>query len=120
MTKQGLNSADIVIGLQKVRGKGVTEGVGGDLLGDSCLADGVVERALKLGFVKMITASLAGFLHNGQRLLRKYPLVHKFSRCPWVFILYLIIQKHPVITISQILFMQSCHLFNLNLEIIKI
>jgi len=41
----------------------VAEGVGGDLLGDLGFADGMIERALKLGFVKVITAAFSGFRH---------------------------------------------------------
>jgi len=41
-----LNDADVVACLQEMGGIGVAEGVGGDALGDSRPADGVVERVL--------------------------------------------------------------------------
>lgn len=61
MAQQRLYGTNIVISLQQVCREGVTEGVGGDLLGYFCLADGMVERALKLRLVKVVTAPLAGF-----------------------------------------------------------
>ncbi len=48
MSKQRLNRADIVIGLQKVRGKGMAEGVSGYFLGYFSLANGMIKSTLQL------------------------------------------------------------------------
>lgn len=46
MSEQLLDNADIVIGLEKMGGEGMAEGVGGDALGDPCASDGMVESLL--------------------------------------------------------------------------
>jgi hypothetical protein len=49
VTEQRLNSTDIIICLQKVSGEGVPKSMGGYFFRDLRLADGMIERPLKLG-----------------------------------------------------------------------
>src|SRR3989338_8933277 len=64
VTEQFLNSADVIIGLQKVRGKTVAEGVTGDALGKFSLTHGFIKRQLDVRFVKMIPPPLLRYLHK--------------------------------------------------------
>lgn len=63
VAEQGLDGTDVVACLQKVGGERVAECVGGDFLGDFCLADGKIKRLLEMRFMKMVSPSLSG-LHR--------------------------------------------------------
>ena len=54
MVEQVLDHTDIVTGLEQVGSEGVAEDVGGYFFGDFCLADGIIERLLHVGFMEMI------------------------------------------------------------------
>ena len=58
VAKERLNRTDVVVGLQKVRGKRVAEGMGGNALGEFSPADGLIESFLHMGIMKMIPSSL--------------------------------------------------------------
>ncbi len=79
MAKQRLNGTDIVIGLQKMGSEGVTEGMGGDFFGDFRFSYGMIECALELCFMKVVTASLTGFLHYCQCAVRRSPALCPLS-----------------------------------------
>ncbi len=55
MTEQGLDRADIVIGLQKVGCEGVTEGMGGHALGDAGFPYRFIQFLLNLRFMYVVS-----------------------------------------------------------------
>ena len=77
MTKKCLDRADIVVGLQEVGGKAVSEGMRRDTLGELCPADCLVKSQLDVCLMKMIAPQLPGSLHESQRLLWKKPLPYE-------------------------------------------
>ncbi len=77
MTGHLLNSTDIVVGLQEVGGKAVSEGMRRDALGELCPADCLVKSQLNVCLMKMIAPQFPGSLHESQRLLGKKPLPYE-------------------------------------------
>ena len=77
VTKKRLNRTDVIVCLQKMSGKRVAEGMGGDALGELRPLDGLVQRQLDVCFMKMIPPQLFRIRPVGQRLLREKPLPYE-------------------------------------------
>ena len=60
VTEELLDGPDVVVVLEQVGGKGVSEGVARGELGNARGTDGVLHRALENGFVEMVAAALPG------------------------------------------------------------
>ena len=60
VTEELLDGPDVVVILEQVGGKGVSEGVARGKLGNARGPDGVLHGALENGFVEMVAAALAG------------------------------------------------------------
>jgi hypothetical protein len=65
MTEEGLNRAEVVAGLEKVRGKTVAKGVRGDSLREFGLSDCFVQRFLNMRVMKMIPPPLLRLCNEG-------------------------------------------------------
>jgi hypothetical protein len=59
VTEELLDGPDVVVVLEQVSGKGVSERVARGELGNTCGTDGVLHGALENGFVEMVAATLA-------------------------------------------------------------
>jgi hypothetical protein len=86
MTEKGLNCPDVVVGLQKMCGKGVAEGMGRDAFGKSCSPDSLFQRLLNVRFMKMIASKFLCVLDGGKRLLRKEPLPYEILHSRRIFL----------------------------------
>jgi len=60
VAEQGLDRADIVVGLEKVRGEGMAEGVRGYPLGELSFPDGMIHRIPEARFMHVVPPFLPG------------------------------------------------------------
>ena len=77
MAEKLLDGPNVVIRLQKMSGKTVAEGVGGDALGKLGPPDRCIKGFLDMRFMKMIPSELFCARNRCKRLLRKKPLPDK-------------------------------------------
>lgn len=94
MAEQRLNSADVVVCLQKMSGKAVAKGMRRDALCELGPKDGGPDGLLDVGLVKVVSPLLFGILDKRQCLRGKEPLPDKFLGSIFVFLLKQMIQKH--------------------------
>jgi hypothetical protein len=62
MAEELLDGADVVTAFEEVRGKGVTQGVAADALGETCCPRGLSDCLLHDGFVEVVATPLTGRL----------------------------------------------------------
>jgi hypothetical protein len=74
VTQELLNGADVDAGFEQVGGEGVSEGVGGDTLGETDAGGGRPDGALGTGLVQVVAAELAGGRVATAASRRKQPL----------------------------------------------
>jgi hypothetical protein len=65
MPEKLLDSADVVVVLQQVRGEAVAEGVAGDAFGQARRFGGLANRLLQAAFIGVMTPNGAGTRVNG-------------------------------------------------------
>ena len=66
VTKKRLYCADVIVGLQEVRGKTVPESVGGHAFRELRPPDCLVQRLLDVCFMKMIPPPFLRIFHESQ------------------------------------------------------
>jgi hypothetical protein len=94
MTEKCLDSPDIVIGLQKVSGETVAEGVGRYALREFRPPDSLVKRLLNMRLMQVVSPKFLRIRHVGQRLLRKKPLPDKILCSRGIFFFEQVVKKH--------------------------
>ena len=66
VAEERLDRADVVVGLQEMRCKAVTEGVGGDAFPKACFSNGPVKGFLNMSIIDMITPLFLRFFNASQ------------------------------------------------------
>ncbi len=104
MPQKLLNDSNIVIGLEEVRGEGMTEGMGLDPFRNLRFTDGIIKRLLKVRFMEMVTPAFSGLSYHRQIFLREKPLLNVFLRRIGILRFHRVIQEYPVVSGGQVLF----------------
>ena len=103
MAKEFLDCPNVVIRLQKVSGKTVPKGVGGDAFGELGPAHSLVKRILDMRLVQMISPQFLCRRNLRECLLRKKPLPDKIPGCRGIFLFKPVIEKDSCISRRKIL-----------------
>jgi hypothetical protein len=67
VAQNGLDSADVVVGLKEVGGEGVTEDMGRDALGELGATYRLVQGQLYMSLMNMIPPQFPGFFDESER-----------------------------------------------------
>lgn len=118
VTEEHLDGSDVGAGLEEVGREGMPEGVAAGLLRDAGGEDGLLDRALEYGFVKMMAATLARSAVRVEAGGGEDPLPGPLSAGPSIFLDERVGERHVAGALGQVLLVLETHPFEVAGEVL--